>query len=324
MSFSMLWRNGARRIPSSPSNWKRPANAGGTASFEGLFVKNLENVQGDERDHIIISTTFGPDEKGKFHRNFGPLGRTGGGRRFNVLVTRAREMIHLVTSIPTTEYRVLPDLESGQAPSGRWLLYAYLNYAESLERKLTEEQARLAQARVLPKPVVRIDGEERVSRLSVNLAHELANRHGLSSQVPWGNPGFCVDIVVQHPRRPEDVTIGVLCDMTRFPHAADSVEWELFRTAALEVQGWKFHRGWSTTLYADPGMSCLAWCHFATSVPAAGRQSIPEIAQDCLRRCGPRADAAFGLALLRFAPEDDHRQRRQGEFGGERLAMRLV
>ena len=225
----------------------------GTASFEGLFVKNLENVQGDERDHIIISTTFGLDEKGKFRRNFGPLGRAGGGRRLNVLVTRAREKIHLVTSIPTTEYRVLPEIESGQAPGGRWLLYAYLNYAEGLERKLAEEQTRLAQARVSPKPVVRVDGEEQASRLSVNLAHELANRHGLSSQVPWGNPGFCVDIVLQHPIRPEDVTIGVLCDMTRFPHAADSVEWELFRTAALEVQGWKFHRVWSTTLYADPG-----------------------------------------------------------------------
>src|SRR5207249_1861964 len=58
-------------------------------AFQGLFVKNLENVQGDERDHIIISTTYGPDPAGKFYRRFGPLGRAGGGRRLNVLVTRA-------------------------------------------------------------------------------------------------------------------------------------------------------------------------------------------------------------------------------------------
>jgi superfamily I DNA and/or RNA helicase len=57
----------------------------GSGSFEGLFVKNLENVQGDARDHIIISTTYGPDPKGRFYRRFGPLGRAGGGRRLNVL-----------------------------------------------------------------------------------------------------------------------------------------------------------------------------------------------------------------------------------------------
>src|SRR5262249_24234992 len=76
--------------------------------FLGLFVKNLENVQGDERDHIIISTTYGPDSSGKFHRRFGPLGSMGGGRRLNVLVTRARDEVHLVTSIPPSAYRQLP------------------------------------------------------------------------------------------------------------------------------------------------------------------------------------------------------------------------
>ena len=59
----------------------------GTGSFEGLFIKNLENVQGDERDYILISTTYGPDSTGKFYRRFGPLGRSGGGRRLNVLIT---------------------------------------------------------------------------------------------------------------------------------------------------------------------------------------------------------------------------------------------
>jgi len=74
----------------------------------------------------------------------------------------------------------------------------------------------------------------------------------MSSDVHWGNDGFCVDIAVQHPRKPEEVTIGVLCDMTRFSNAADPVEWELFRTAMLEYQGWKFHRIWSPRLFSDP------------------------------------------------------------------------
>ena len=72
----------------------------GQGAFEGLFVKNLENVQGDERDHMIVSTTYGPDPAGRFYRRFGPLAMPGGGRRLNVLITRAREQVHLVTSIP--------------------------------------------------------------------------------------------------------------------------------------------------------------------------------------------------------------------------------
>ncbi len=104
----------------------------GAGSFEGLFVKNLENVQGDERDHIIISTTYGPDAKGKFYRRFGPLGSAGGGRRLNVLVTRAREEVHLVTSIPRGEYQSLPPAPPGTVPTGGWLLFRYLQFAEAL------------------------------------------------------------------------------------------------------------------------------------------------------------------------------------------------
>ena len=224
----------------------------GRGSFEGLFVKNLENVQGDERDHMIISTTFGPDPNGKFRRNFGPVGRVGGGRRLNVLVTRAREMIHLITSIPRTEYSVLPQLESGQTPGGRWLLYAYIHYAETLGRLFDEEAQQREEAKVSATPTVRLNGHGSASRLAVGLANSLVKDHALSSDVPWGNEGFCVDIALRHPERAEDVTIGVLCDMTRFSHAADPVEWDLFRTGVLENQGWKFHRIWSPALYSDP------------------------------------------------------------------------
>src|SRR5439155_14420834 len=110
----------------------------GAATFEGLFVKNLENVQGDERDHIIISTTYGPDRKGKFYRRFGPLGRAGGGRRLNVLVTRARDEVHIVTSIPPAEYRGLPPVPAGAAPGGPWLLFSSLAGAERLGEAFVE------------------------------------------------------------------------------------------------------------------------------------------------------------------------------------------
>jgi hypothetical protein len=115
-------------------------------SFQGLFVKNLENVQGDERDHIIICTTYGPDEKGRFYRRFGPLGRAGGGRRLNVLVTRARDEVHIVTSIPRGEYLLLPPIPAGSAPGGPWLLFSYLAEAERFAEVYEENHRVLSQA----------------------------------------------------------------------------------------------------------------------------------------------------------------------------------
>lgn len=218
----------------------------GAGSFEGLFVKNLENVQGDERDHMIISCTFGPDPAGKFRRNFGPIGQAGGGRRLNVLVTRAREMVHLITSIPRAEYAALPKLENNQLPGGRWLLYTYLHYAENLAR------AYETAPQPITKPQTTIHNTPQTSAVAASLAKNLAHEHAIPCDVPWGNAGFCVDIAMRHPKQPADVTIGILCDMTRFQNAADPVEWDIFRTGILEDQGWSLYRVWSPALYTDP------------------------------------------------------------------------
>lgn len=226
-------------------------NRQGEGSFEGIFVKNLENVQGDERDHMIISTTFGPDPQGRFRRNFGPVGRQGGGRRLNVLVTRARRKIHVLTSIPRTEYRVLPELENKQSPSGRWLLYAYLNYAEQLAAtRLAEMQEEAAEASSESGAVHELQSVQ-PSRLSRWIADTIAQRDRQSSDVHWGNDGFCVDIALHHPERPDQRTMGVLCDLHRFSDAPDLVDWELFRTNLLSGKGWRFHRVFSPALFRD-------------------------------------------------------------------------
>jgi hypothetical protein len=223
----------------------------GEASSEALFVRNLENVQGDERDHMIISTTFGPDPHGRFYRRFGPLGQAGGGRRLNVLVTRAREMVHLVTSIPSGIYNARPEVPSGSGPSGGWLLFAYLAYAELLERVYAEAQhddgekeERGAECRVLQ--------TKYPSELARALGQLLTREHGIGSDVHWGNDGFAVDAALVHPEREDDVTIGVLCDGSRFAKAADRVQWDIFRTEVLEGQRWNLQRVWSPQLFRDP------------------------------------------------------------------------
>lgn len=222
----------------------------GSGSFEGLFVKNLENVQGDERDHLIISTTYGPDPKGKFRQNFGPLGKSGGGRRLNVLVTRARDRVHLVTSIPPSAYKALPPVPNGQQPTGAYLLYLYLAYAERLERIYDEEAAE--EAAQQPAQPETQTGHTRTPSVFVEaLAERLKTRHHTGTQVYWGNDGIGIDLALAHPARPGEVTTGVLCDITRFAGTDDPVEWDIFRTGIHENQGWKLTRIWTPHFYRD-------------------------------------------------------------------------
>jgi AAA domain/REase_MTES_1575 len=221
-------------------------------SHQGLFVKNLENVQGDERDVIIISTTFGPDPEGKFRRNFGALNRSGGGRRMNVLVTRARRAVHVITSIPRGEYAALPDIIQGAEPNGRYHLYAYLAWAERLKNEWDRNQES-------PEPLPPADSSQCLvadlltpSAVATSVGQSLLQEHGIGSIVHWGNEGFCIDAALMHPSLPAEVTIGVLTDFTRYRRTRDPITWDLFRTTVLRSQGWALHRVWSPTLFRRP------------------------------------------------------------------------
>jgi hypothetical protein len=160
--------------------------------------------------------------------------------------------MHLVTSIPRSVYTSLPPIPSGTSPSGAWLLFAYLLYAQQLQEeyeinhRIIESTGPAEQASVNPKPT------RTPSHFAKALAARLAATHNHGSDVPWGNEGFSVDLAMQHPTRAEDVTIGVLCDMTRFAGSDDPVEWDVFRTAVHESQGWKLHRVWTPHFFRDP------------------------------------------------------------------------
>ncbi|HEV2292251.1 MAG TPA: AAA domain-containing protein [Tepidisphaeraceae bacterium] len=262
----------ARRLAAARERREDGAN-------QGLFVKNLENVQGDERDHIIISTTYGPDAEGKFRRSFGPVGSAGGGRRLNVLVTRAREELHVVTSIPRSAYAGLSQLPSGVAPSGAWLLFAYLAFAEQLAdeyetaQRILEGAGAAARASVIPRPT------KAESTFAKALGSLLAARQNLGSDVHWGNDGFCIDLALHHPTRAEDMSIGVLCDTTRYPAADDPVDWEVFRTRVHENQGWKLHRIWTPHFFRDPDGAIAALVQENQSEVAAEVRLFRQLAE---------------------------------------------
>lgn len=221
----------------------------GRDSFEGLFVKNLENVQGDERDVIIISTTFGPDAAGKFRRNFGALSQREGGRRLNVLVTRARDAVHVLTSIPVSEYASIEPAPPGQIPNGRLQLYAYLKYAERLAAVFAEYQNDLEKMQRDAKPEIMHWETATPSPIATAIGETMLAKHNAGSHVHWGNDGFCVDVACIHPVMPADVTVGVLTDFSRFHKTPDPIEWDIFRTRVLRSQGWELQRVWSPVLF---------------------------------------------------------------------------
>jgi hypothetical protein len=247
--ISELLGDAAESDPEFAERYHAALKRSGVATFEGLFVKNLESVQGDERDHIIISTTYGPDSKGKFRRNFGPLNRMGGGRRLNVLITRAREAVHLVTSIPRTEYLSATVVPPGQTPNGAFLLFSYLRFAERLVQLYATAQSNGGPAVADPSVTVRPTRTPSVQ--APPFAEHLCDKLKYSSDVYWGNEGFCIDIAIQHPNQPENVTVGVICDGTRYDKTDDAIEWDVFRTEILESQGWQLIRSFSPAVFRD-------------------------------------------------------------------------
>jgi superfamily I DNA and/or RNA helicase len=105
----------------------------------GLFVKNLENIQGDERDIIIISTTFGLDDKGKFYERFATIGQASGYKLINVLITRAKKQLYVLTSIPRSYYtRYKEEIDAKQENNRKAILYAYLSYARAISEHNTD------------------------------------------------------------------------------------------------------------------------------------------------------------------------------------------
>lgn len=231
-------------------------------SFEGLFVKNLENVQGDERDHIIISTTYGPDDAGKFRRNFGPLNQPGGGRRLNVLVTRARHEIHLVTSVPRGQYASLTPIPPNSAPTGGWLLFAYLNYALNLRENYAKSRhisgvidTHRDDPDLPTQPTLTRRTTQSPSPLVEAFAKTLLNHGSHGGEIYWGNDGFAVDHALAHPAPAERlrgmVTTGIEVDFARFTLAQDRVEWDIFRSNILQQTGWTLQRVWSPALFRD-------------------------------------------------------------------------
>ena len=197
-----------------------------------FFVKNLENVQGDERDVIFISTTFGKAPgTDKIRQNFGPNGRADGWRRLNVLFTRSKRRIELFTSM-TPEDIVVDE----RTPLGTKALRDYLDFAKRGVLVTTDERQREPDS----------DFEVSVANVVMNMGYEVKPQLGVA--------GFFIDMAVRNPERPGEFLAGIECDGATY-HSGFSVrDRDRIRQEILESLGWKgrIHRIWSTDWFSDP------------------------------------------------------------------------
>jgi len=192
--------------------------------LEGFFVKNLENVQGDERDVMIFSIGYGRDKQGTLTLNFGPLNKPGGERRLNVAVTRAREKIILVTSIIASN--IDPKATTAR---GVLTLRNYLEYAEKGPEATTLVQC------IAPKyesPLEK-DVAEEIQHMEYNIAPQV------------GCSGYRIDIGVVDPANPGYYLLGVECDGQTYRASKSARDRDRLREQVLNQLGWRIHHIWS-------------------------------------------------------------------------------
>ena len=195
---------------------------------EPLFVKNLENVQGDERDVILFSVCYGPDRLGKISLNFGPLNQMGGWRRLNVAVSRAREEMMVFSSM--TGAMIDSSKTKSRGVAG---LKAFLEFAEKGRTNLAISSANLVAKKV---------------GLGKYIAEELAS-YGYECRYDVGVSGFKIDVAVVDPRNRHRFILAILCDT---PNAFSIKDRNVMQIQTLKRNNWNVVRLFSVNYYNNP------------------------------------------------------------------------
>ncbi len=196
---------------------------------EPFFVKNLENIQGDERDVIFISVGYARDASGNLAMNFGPLSNEGGERRLNVLISRARERCEVFSSITADEI----DLQRAKS-RGASAFKTFLRFAETGDLDS-------------PSPT----GGDYDSDFERQVALAL---EGLGFRVDRqvGTGGFRIDLAIVDPEKPGRYLLGIECDGATYHSSRSARDRDRLREAVLQDRGWKIHRIWSTDWFHRP------------------------------------------------------------------------
>jgi very-short-patch-repair endonuclease len=203
------------------------------SSIEPVFVKNLENVQGDERDVILFSICYGPDASGRVSMNFGPINRDGGERRLNVAITRARQEVIVFSTLRAENIDLSRTRAQGVADLKCFLDYAERGPAAIAERRATDPAG------------------ECESPFEVQVFNALKEKgYIIHSQV--GCSGYRIDLAVVDPERPGRYILGIECDGANYHRSKTARDRDKLRESVLRGLSWNLHRVWSTDWWEKP------------------------------------------------------------------------
>ncbi|NKB72868.1 MAG: DUF3320 domain-containing protein [Candidatus Latescibacteria bacterium] len=205
----------------------------GEEATEPVFIKNLENVQGDERDVILFSICYGPDAQGRVSMNFGPMNRDGGERRLNVAITRARREVLVFSTLRADQI----DLTRTRAQGVRDLKN-FLEYAERGPSAIAET------AHYDPDANFDSPFEEAVHKALVAKGWEVHKQVGCS--------GYRMDLAVVDPKAPGRYLLGIECDGANYHRAKTARDRDRLRESVLRDLGWEIQRIWSTDWWTNP------------------------------------------------------------------------
>lgn len=221
----------------------------------GLFIKNLENIQGDERDIIIISTTYGINKEGKFMQRFGPITQSKGYKLLNVIITRAKYKVFICSSIPEEVFLNYHDhLVTEGDNNKRAVFFAYMAYAKAVSEN--DHEGRLAILTSLAEnkqPAKNLDNynADLESPFEEEVYAALSDHFDPSNifpQLPFA--GFRIDIVFDS-KVPGKPRIAVECDGANYHFSHEAYLHDIYRQKILEKHGFVFHRIWSTNWWRN-------------------------------------------------------------------------
>ncbi|MDH7603193.1 MAG: DUF3320 domain-containing protein, partial [Armatimonadota bacterium] len=266
---------------------------------EAVFVKNLENVQGDERDVILFSICYGPDAQGYISRNFGPLNKDGGERRLNVAITRARHQLVVFSSMTADQIRLSQTSARGVADLKDFLDYAQRGMLAIPERPEYTREVNYRSAL-----------EREISEKLRELGYEVHCQVGCS--------GCRIDLAVVDPEYPERYLLGIEYDGDNYYRVKTARDRDRLRQLVLENLGWRIHRVWSIDWWRSPNaevervkeaieqakqLGCRIHQADATLVSAARPERLASIPESAVRPSEqPRGQVDRDEALLEYVP----------------------
>lgn len=195
---------------------------------EHFFVKNLETIQGDERDVILVSVGYGFDSEGRLSHNFGPVNQDGGERRLNVLMTRAREKCIIFSNFRGQDLQL-----SSNAPFGLRAFKVFLEYAENKTLQSTDEYS------------------ENNENTFEDAIHEFLTGHGYDVHQHVGCAGFRVDLAIVDPEYPDRYLLGITCDGPIYQSSRVARDRDRLRQQILKGLGWRLYQLWAPDWYRN-------------------------------------------------------------------------